>query len=400
METEEKHRDMKKTITMILTAAAVLLSGAATSARDGLPETDEFRGHWYIQVQGGVGQTVGETSFGSLISPSAAFNFGYRFTPVWGLRAGLSGWQGKGAVLGPTEVYRYSYLQGSVDVMADICGIFSGYRAGRSLSPYLFAGVGVNGGFNNSEANSLSGRFPEDNLLWTGRSILPAGRFGLGTGIRITDAVHFNVEVNANILGDRFNSKRGSAVDWQLGALAGFTFNIGLKKGRKAEPVPSSAPVPVAVQMPEPSEPSEPSRPGAAEPSSESVDSAESGEPSSAKSAPQFNPVQEDIYFSIGKSVIRPGEKTKLAEVVSLLESYPEAVITVTGHADRATGSAGRNLELSKERARNVAAALMDGGVSGDRITVLYKGDTENPYSEPECNRVAICIVSASGEKE
>ena len=400
METEEKHRDMKKTITMILTAAAVLLSGAATSARDGLPETDEFRGHWYIQVQGGVGQTVGETSFGSLISPSAAFNFGYRFTPVWGLRAGLSGWQGKGAVLGPTEVYRYNYLQGSVDVTADICGIFSGYRAGRSLSPYLFAGVGVNGGFNNSEANSLSGRFPEDNLLWTGRSILPAGRFGLGTGIRITDAVHFNVEVNANILGDRFNSKRGSAVDWQLGALAGFTFNIGLKKGRKAEPVPSSAPVPVAVQMPEPSEPSEPSRPGAAEPSSESVDSAESGEPSSAESAPQFNPVQEDIYFSIGKSVIRPGEKTKLAEVISLLESYPEAVITVTGHADRATGSAGRNLELSKERARNVAAALMDGGVSGDRITVLYKGDTENPYSEPERNRVAICIVSASGEKE
>ena len=400
METEEKHRDMKKTITMILTAAAVLLSGAATSARDGLPETDEFRGHWYIQVQGGVGQTVGETSFGSLISPSAAFNFGYRFTPVWGLRAGISGWQGKGAVLGPTEVYRYSYLQGSVDVTADICGIFSGYRAGRSLSPYLFAGVGVNGGFNNSEANSLSGRFPEDNLLWTGRSILPAGRFGLGTGIRITDAVHFNVEVNADILGDRFNSKRGSAVDWQLGALAGFTFNIGLKKGRKAEPVPSSAPVPVAVQMPEPSEPSEPSRPGAAEPSSESVDSAESGEPSSAESAPQFNPVQEDIYFSIGKSVIRPGEKTKLAEVVSLLESYPEAVITVTGHADRATGSAGRNLELSKERARNVAAALMDGGVSGDRITVLYKGDTENPYSEPERNRVAICIVSASGEKE
>lgn len=391
---------MKKTITMILTAAAVLLSGAATSARDGLPETDEFRGHWYIQVQGGVGQTVGETSFGSLISPSAAFNFGYRFTPVWGLRAGLSGWQGKGAVLGPTEVYRYSYLQGSVDVTADICGIFSGYRAGRSLSPYLFAGVGVNGGFNNSEANSLSGRFPEDNLLWTGRSILPAGRFGVGTGIRITDAVHFNVEVNANILGDRFNSKRGSAVDWQLGALAGFTFNIGLKKGRKAEPVPSSAPVPVAVQMPEPSEPSEPSRPGAAEPSSESVDSADSGEPSSAESAPQFNPVQEDIYFSIGKSVIRPGEKTKLAEVVSLLESYPEAVITVTGHADRATGSAGRNLELSKERARNVAAALMDGGVSGDRITVLYKGDTENPYSEPERNRVAICIVSASGEKE
>ena len=383
-----------------LLAAGMLGTAGMYAQQTPSGKSGDFRGHWFISVQGGIGQTVGETSFGNMISPAAAFNFGYRFTPVWGLRAGLSGWQGKGAVLGPTEVYRYSYLQGSVDVTADICGIFSGYRAGRSLSPYLFAGVGVNGGFNNDEANSLSGRFPADNLLWTGRSILPAGRFGLGTGIRITDAVHFNVEVNANILGDRFNSKRGSAVDWQLGALAGFTFNIGLKKGRKAEPVPSSAPVPVAEQRPEPSEPSEPSRPVAAGPSAESGDPAESSEPAAAESAPQFNPVQEDIYFSIGKSVIRPGEKSKLAEVVRLLESYPEAEITVTGHADRATGSAGRNLELSKERARNVAAALMDGGVSGDRITVLYKGDTENPYSEPERNRVAICIVSASGENE
>ena len=389
-----------KTISSLLAASLMFLTVTGVQARTPAGKTDEFHGHWFITVQGGIGQTVGETSFGDLISPAAALNFGYRFTPVWGLRAGLSGWQAKGAIVGPTEMYRYNYLQGNVDVIVDICGIFSGYRMSRALSPYLFAGVGVNGAFNNVEAQSFASRFPADGYLWDGSKVFPGGRFGVGTGIRITDAVQFNLEVNANILGDRFNSKRGSAVDWQLGALAGFTFNIGLKKGRKAEPVPSSAPVPVAVQMPEPSEPSEPSRPGAAEPSSESVDSAESGEPSSAESAPQFNPVQEDIYFSIGKSVIRPDEKAKLAEVVRLLESYPEAEITVTGHADRATGSAGRNLELSKERARNVAAALMDGGVSGDRITVLYKGDTENPYSEPERNRVAICIVSASGEKE
>ena len=383
-----------------LLAAGMLGTAGMYAQQTPSGKSGDFRGHWFISVQGGIGQTVGETSFGNMISPAAAFNFGYRFTPVWGLRAGLSGWQAKGALVGPTEMYSYNYLQGNVDVMADICSIFSGYRKSRAVSPYLFAGVGINGAFNNAEAQTMASRFPDDGHLWNGSKILPAGRFGVGTGIRITDAVQFNLEVNANFLGDKFNSKQGSAVDWQLGALAGFTFNIGLKKGRKAEPVPSSAPVPVAVQMPEPSEPSEPSRPGAAEPSSESMDSAESGEPSSAESAPQFNPVQEDIYFSIGKSVIRPGEKTKLAEVVSLLESYPEAVITVTGHADRATGSAGRNLELSKERARNVAAALMDGGVSGDRITVLYKGDTENPYSEPERNRVAICIVSASGEKE
>ena len=80
--------------------------------------------------------------------------------------------------------------------------------------------------------------------------MFPAGRFGVGMGVRITDAVHFNIEVNANVLGDAFNSKRGSAVDWQLGALAGFTFKIGLKKERAAEEVPVVEPAPAAEPEP------------------------------------------------------------------------------------------------------------------------------------------------------
>ena len=199
----------------IAAVLAAFVSGAVTvyAQSSGSGKTDEFHGHWFIQVQGGIGQTVGETSFGSLISPAASFNFGYRFTPVWGLRAGIGGWQGKGAILAPAEVYRYNYLQGNVDVTVDICSIFAGYRQSRALSPYLFAGVGLNGGFNNSEAQALSGQFPSDNLLWDGSLISPAGRFVVGTGIRITDAVQFNIEVNGNFLSDRLNSQRGSAVD-------------------------------------------------------------------------------------------------------------------------------------------------------------------------------------------
>ena len=131
-------------------------------------DTGEFNGHWFIGVYGGIGQTVGETSFGNLISPAAGFNFGYRFTPVWSLRAGIGGWQGKGALLAPTREYKFNYLQGSVDVMVDICSIFSGYRMSRALTPYLFAGAGVNGSFNNDEAQAFKSSFPSDNLLWDG----------------------------------------------------------------------------------------------------------------------------------------------------------------------------------------------------------------------------------------
>ena len=109
---------MKKAL---ITLAMAVLTVTAAMGQESGKSTDEFHGHWFIGIQGGIGQTVGETSFGDLISPAAGINFGYRFTPVWGLRAGIGGWQAKGAVVGPTEVYKYNYLQGSVDVMVDLC---------------------------------------------------------------------------------------------------------------------------------------------------------------------------------------------------------------------------------------------------------------------------------------
>lgn len=363
-----------------------LLAVTALSAQEKERSYDEFNGHWFIGVQGGIGQTLGETSFGTLISPAAAVSFGYQFTPVWGLRAGISGWQAKGAAVdATTSVYKFNYLQGSVDVMVDLCGI-AGYRVSRAVNPYLFAGIGVNGAFNNGEAQDLSPRLPEDNLLWDGSKVLPAGRFGVGMGVRLTDAVHFNIEVNANILGDSFNSKRGSAVDWQLGALAGFTFKIGLKKDKEPveeEPVLCYEDTVVAAPVAEPEDTAAATTTVAVVPA---LDSA-------AYAVADFEAVEENIFFLIGKSEIRSSEESKVDDVAYLLEANPQTRVTVTGYADKETGSAERNMQLSKERAENVAAALIDAGIDPERITVLYKGSSETPFDSQEENRVAICVV-------
>lgn len=365
----------------ILTIAVLLLTATALWGQQKENGYDEFNGHWLITVQGGIGQTVGETRFGDLISPAAALSFGYQFTPVWGLRAGVSGWQAKGAVVdATTTVYKYNYLQGSVDVMVDLCGI-AGYRVSRAVSPYIFAGIGVNGAFNNDEAQELGPRLPEDNLLWDGSKILPAGRFGVGMGVRLTDAVHFNIEVNANILGDSFNSKRGSAVDWQLGALAGFTFKIGrLKKDRPVEEVP-------VVAEPEPEPQPEP------QPEPEPVVVAEP-EPVQEVEAVPFTPVESSVYFRIGRSEIRESEMAKVEEIVAVLKANPGTRVTVTGHADAETGTESRNMELSKERAENVAEAIVAAGIEAGRVTVAYKGDKESVSDVPEENRVAVCVVA------
>lgn len=375
---------MKKAL---ITLAMAVLTVTAAMGQESGKSTDEFHGHWFIGIQGGIGQTVGETSFGDLISPAAGINFGYRFTPVWGLRAGIGGWQAKGAVVGPTEVYKYNYLQGSVDVMVDLCNIFADYRMSRTLNPYLFAGVGVNGAFNNTEAQALAARFPADNLLWDGSKILPAGRFGVGLDIRLVDAVHFNIEVNGNFMGDSFNSKVGSAVDWQLGAMAGFTFNIGLKKAKKSQAQPAAVYTPAPAPAPEPEPQPEPEPvvvPATPEPEPE---------PAPEPVKPAFAPVEEGVYFTIGKSDISAEGQEKIAVIVDVLKSYPDTKVTVTGHADAATGTPERNMILSKDRAEAVAEAIIAAGIDSDRVKVEYKGDTANPSSVPAQNRVAICIV-------
>lgn len=72
------------------------------------------------------------------------------------------------------------------------------------------------------------------------------GRGGLGANIRLSDHVFVNLEVNANALSDKYNSKKAGNADWQFNGLVGFTFKFG-KTYKKTEPVyyePAPAPAP------------------------------------------------------------------------------------------------------------------------------------------------------------
>lgn len=375
---------MRKYISILCLMLLTVFSAQAANKAD----STDFKGHWMIQAQGGISHTTGETTFGKLISPAAAVSFGYQFTPVWGLRAGLSGWEGKGAIVYPREIYNFYYLQGNVDVTVDIVSIFDGYRAKRLFNPYLFAGVGLAGGLNNDDAAGIEMlQTSENSLLWD-KFISPVGRFGLGLDIRLCNSVYFNLEVNANMLSDKFNSKRGSLLDWQLHALAGLTFKIGKGKAQSSQPAPAQyTPTPAPEPEPEPA------------PAPAPVVKEEEPQPVKYEAVP-VDDVTDNIYFIIGQSEIRESELAKIDALIEIINKESHNTVTVTGYADAETGSAKRNMQLSKERAENVAKALMDAGISADRITVDYKGSTVNPYDEPEKNRVAICIVKCFEYKE
>ena len=331
-----------------------------------------FNPHWYMHAQAGASYTVGEASFGDLISPAMGVYAGYQISPVWGVRAGLSGWEAKGAWASPKAVYKYNYLQGNIDATVDLANLFCKYNPERFFNPYMFAGIGVNGAFNNDEAVALNAAGYKMENLWCDSKVNVAGRFGLGTNLRLSNKIYFNIEANANVLSDKYNSKKAGNADWQFNALAGFTIKFG-KTSKKTEPVyydPEPVhPTPEPVVEPTP----------APEPDPEPVVTAES--------------VQQHIYFTIGSAKIRESEEGKIDELVNYLNEHQNAKVEICGYADKGTGYAGINKRWSERRAHAVAEALKGHGISADRISIDSKGDTVQPFEANNDNRVCICIA-------
>lgn len=343
------------------------------------PAKDVFNPHWFMMIQGGAAHTIGEAKFSDLISPAAALNFGYQFSPVFGLRFGATGWQAKGgwATTDPSTTYKYNYIQGQVDAMANLSNWFGGYKAKRAVSFYGFLGGAYMYAFNNDDAVALAAKDYDLRYLWNDNKSFAVGRGGLGADIRLIDQLYFNVEANANVLSDHFNSKKAGNADWQFNLLAGFNIKLG-KTYTHTDPVyyePTPAPKP--------------------EPKKEVVPEKKPEPKPEVKEAVPVEPeaLTENIFFTINKYNINTSEQVKIENIVSYMNKYPESKITIVGYADKGTGNETINQRLSKQRAAAVVKALQDKGIAADRISSNYKGDTVQPFSVNDENRVSVCIT-------
>ena len=364
---------------------ALLAAGCYTASAQGVEYVDGFNHHWYIQAQGGGQYTLGEIAFKDLVKPNVQVAAGYQFTPVWGLRLAVNGWQSKGGSKLSEGRYqwKWNYVSPTLDATMDLTNLIGGYKK-RVVSFGLLAGLGANIGWDNDEAADVAASmyglpYRDDvgylSYLWDGTKTRFTGRAGAFLDFHVCKRVDLGLEVNANVLNDHYNSKDANNVDWYFNALAGIKVKLGKVTKKVAKEAPCQTIIEKTIEKP-------------IERVVEKVVYKEPEQKAEAREA-----IRRDIFFVIRGSKVSDEEMVKIDDIVSYMKKYPESKVTVTAHADKGTGNAKINKMYSERRAKVVYDLLVKKGIDASRISTEAKGDTVQPFAENDKNRVSICIA-------
>lgn len=82
-----------------------------------------------------------------------------------------------------------------------------------------------------------------------------------------------------------------------------------------------------------------------------------------------------DVLFDSGKATLKPGGLRNVQKLGAFLNKYPQRKVQIEGFTD-SVGSESYNLELSRQRADAVGAALRDMGIGADRVLTRGYGES------------------------
>ena len=369
----------------VILSGVVALSCVSASAQEADKTVNVFTPHWYAQAQIGGQYTLGEIGFGKLLSPNVQVGVGYNFNQVVGARLTLNTWQSKAGqnVAGNVYKWKWNYVAPMVDATFNLTNLFCEYNPDRVVEFGVFGGIGANIAWGNDEAadaqkailagpgkNLAEVQTPLENL-WDGTKTRFVARVGANVDFRVSDRVKLGVELSANTLSDKYNSKKAGNPDWYFNALVGVKVALGETHTTKVIPAPKPVEkiIERIIEKPAP----------APAPKVESKVVEEN--------------FRRDIFFPIGNTNIAKSQSTKIAEIVEYMKENPDAKITLTGYADKGTGSAAFNDKIAARRAQTVYNTLAAKGVAKSRMIKESKGSRVQPFEENDMNRVTICIA-------
>lgn len=109
-----------------------------------------------------------------------------------------------------------------------------------------------------------------------------------------------------------------------------------------------------------------------------------------------------DVLFSTDKAELKPDGVRNVQKLADFLGQYPQNKVSIEGHTD-STGTDSYNQGLSDRRASSVKAALMNMGISSDRIMTRGYGEefpvasNDNAEGRQLNRRVEIVLSDENG---
>ena len=350
---------------LLLTAAAALFVGGAAMA-----QTD-WKSYTFVELQGGVQETATNAPMDKLITPTAAVSVGHFFTPVVGARLHVNAWQSKSGFEAVDKYYKWKYVTPDLDLMLNLSNLFC-QNKNHALNLMLIGGVGLNYAWDNNELKDLNLPVTYAPLAWKDNRLSHNLRAGLRLETNQAKRLGLSLEVDANSIDDRFNSKTNDADDWQFTAMLGLNLRLG-HKAEKPKFIKKLVDVEEEVEVEEPEK--------------VMVKEKKPVEKMEKKS------INEAIFFQIRESDANAAQGTDAAikKVADLMKTSDDAQFTVTGYADKGTGTPRINKMYSQKRAEDVVNKLVnEHGIDAKRIKADSKGDTVQPFAENDKNR---CVI-------
>ena len=358
---------------LLTVAVAMLLTATVAQA-----QSEDWKSYSYVEAQGGLQLTATNAPLSKLITPTAALSFGHYFTPVVGARLHVNAWQSKSGFDALDKYYKWKYVTPDLDLMLNLSNLFS-KNYDRPLNLILLGGIGLNYAWDNDELKALALPVDYIPLAWDDNRLSHNLRAGLRLETNMQKALGLSLEVNANSLDDRFNSKTNDRDDWMFTAMLGLSYRFGHKAAKKE---------PAVVVLPR-----------------EIVEEIEVEEPVMTlvkEKRPVVKTRKEKLHKEVFYAICiseNESPSTIMQEIADFMAKNPDAKIQVVGYADKGTGTPSLNVMYAKRRADTFKKDLVEKyGCNGNNIVTDSKGDTVQPFAENDKNRCV--IVDGEGTRE
>lgn len=370
---------MKRKIRLMVALLAAAVTAQPVSAQYSGKDYEPYP-YTFIGVQGGGQVTFTNCAFDKLITPVGAVSVGHFFTPSVGARLNVQGWNNKAGypINGNDETYKFKYVTSGLDLMLNLTNMISPNKY-HTFNVILLGGIGLSYVWDNDEQKALlSTSNMTEPMAWEANRLVHNFRVGLQFEVNVAKYLGVNLELQANNLHDRFNSKFNGKGDWQATALVGLTYKFGFKKTKKETPANPVNKVQEIKEEPKP------------EPVVENFPAPKEPEPKPVV-IKEKEKTHVEVFFNINSATPTEGEAAKVANLANWLKQHPDATVTLTGYADAGTGTASINRRLSEDRVDTVAKMLTEKhGISASRISTNFKGDTVQPFKSNDLNRAVV----------